>query len=360
MAKRKRVTPPTAAELAEMEAGFAPTPSSGPMAPIAQVAGDAAAMGSPLSAEERAADAQDRADAESYRAAKADGGLILNIPLTEVSTDQMARDRMELDAEALAELKASIKENGLRLPIEVFTQKDGGYGLLSGYRRLFVLRELYAETGESRFATIRAVMREPDGLAEAFTAMVEENEVRAGLSPYERGRIAALSTHQGAFNTIDDAVAKLFFAASKAKRSKVRSFALIHEELGDLLTFPAQLTERMGLRLSNALREGFAEELRGALATGQGTMPDLEWELLEPWILTAEKDQTEKRRRGGRRVSSKPVKRLAANEYPLGPGQSCAIEHDGRNYCLRFKGPDITADLVDMVAAQISGLLRRE
>ena len=55
---------------------------------------------------------------------------------------------------------------------------------------------------------------------------------------------------QGHFADVEEAVARLFGAASKAKRSKIRSFALVHEELGDMLAFPEELTEKGGLRLA--------------------------------------------------------------------------------------------------------------
>lgn len=361
MAKRKRLTAPTADELAEMEAGFAPKPNLGAMAPIAQVAGDAAAQGSAISAEERVQAAADQKDAQAYRDAVKAGAVILDLALTEISADHMTRDRLDLNGEDIDELRVSIERHGVRLPVEVFALPDPDgdlrYGLLSGYRRLHVVRGLLAETGDPRFAAIPAVIREPADLADAMTAMVEENEIRSSLSHYERGRIAALATHQGAFDSIDQAVAALFFAASKAKRSKVRSFALIHEELGDMLTFPAALTERMGLRLANALRSGFAAELRDALATGQGTDETAEWAALEPWVVAAEQDQTDKRRRGGARAAGKPVRRVKGHTYDLGNGRSFSVEQDGQGYALRFRGPGVTADMLDAIAVEIVHLV---
>lgn len=96
--------------------------------------------------------------------------------------------------------------------------------------------------------------------------MVEENEVRANLSHYECRGIAVPAAEQGHFAHVEEAVARLFGAASKAKRSKIRSFAMVHEELGDMLAFPEELTEKNGLRLAAALRQGVEGELRAALA----------------------------------------------------------------------------------------------
>jgi nucleotide-binding universal stress UspA family protein len=98
--------------------------------------------------------------------------------------------------------------------------------------------------------------------------MVEENEIRSDLSHYERGRVAVMATSQGAFVSVEDAVNELFHAGSKAKRSKIRAFAELHEELGDLLNFAPNLSERQGLRLVGAIRSGMAPDLRRALGAG--------------------------------------------------------------------------------------------
>ena len=88
-------------------------------------------------------------------------------------------------------------------------------------------------TGDDRYARIRALIRPRAEADAAFVLMVEENEVREELSHFERGRIAVIAANQGAFANTEDAVNKLFASGSKAKRSKVRSFALIFEELGE-------------------------------------------------------------------------------------------------------------------------------
>jgi len=123
---------------------------------------------------------------------------------------------------------------------------------------LHVVKALHKEMGKGHFETIRAVLRTPATDADRFAAMVEENEVRQQLSHFERGRIAALSAQQGVFANTEAAVAALFPVASKAKRSKIRSFAMIFEELGDILEFPEALREKDGLRIASA--PGWASE----------------------------------------------------------------------------------------------------
>ncbi len=138
------------------------------------------------------------------------------------------------------------------------------------------LKALFGETGEDRFGVLRArVIRTPlAGRGEAlsadpaaYVAMVEENEIRVNLSPYERGRIAVLATRAGAFPDLERAIGSLFAGASAAKRSKIGSFALLHEALGDALRHPSAIPERLGLRVAEALRTlpAAAERLRRGL-----------------------------------------------------------------------------------------------
>lgn len=359
MARRKRVEGPSAEELSELEAGFATKPASNPFAvpPIAQVAAEAAAASDPTPPAARVEAARDRSDAETLRLARSEGRLIAEIPISEIVAEELTRDRMGLDREELDELKISIRANGLRLPVEVFELADPGpgerYGLISGLRRVTAMRELYGPE-----ARIAALIREPRDAAEAIAAMVEENEIRANLSHYERGRIAALSVGQGRFADLEDAVARLFASASKAKRSKIRSFALVHEELGDMLSFPQALTEKGGLRLANALRLGFEGRLREALAEGQGVDAGSEWETLAPVIEEAEAS-TQPTSRGGRpRKTATPRRAVARGDgFRLGNGAVMSHERDGQDHVIRFRGAAVDGEMVERVMEEIYRLL---
>lgn len=206
----------------------------------------------------------DQTDAENWWLVQLEGRVVLDIQLASIQMEHMMRDRMIIDAGDLDELKASIRHNGLRLPIEVEPLPEGGYGLISGWRRMTVLQQLWAEDPD-RPATVAALIRHNALPGASYTAMVEENELRAQIIPYERGRIAVMVAHLGEFGDTDSAIDAIFATASRAKRSKIRSFAYLHEELGDMLQFPTELSERNGLRLCFALREGFGPQLRHAL-----------------------------------------------------------------------------------------------
>lgn len=79
----------------------------------------------------------------------------------------------------MASLKASIRSCDQQMPIEVVALGNGRYGLISGARRLAALSALHAETGEARFATVKALLRPIKAAPKSYLAMVEENEIRA-------------------------------------------------------------------------------------------------------------------------------------------------------------------------------------
>lgn len=350
MAKRRRLEAPDTSELEALEAGFAAKPvldRLGVVAPIAHVAGEAAA----------GAEHGDRvaaAEAESWRRAVEEGRVVERLPTGQVIVEHLVRDRLSSTQEDLDELKLSIRMNGVRTPIEV-TRIEGGWGLISGWRRLTALLALQAE-GLEGFDTVPAIIRSPRDAGAAYAAMVEENEVRAQLTPYERGRIAVVAAGQGAFRDIEGAVAGLYASASKAKRSKIRSFVVVHEELGDLLTFPTELSEKMGLRLAAAIKDGFGDALRAALATGQGTDPATEVALLERVLARHEAETCPDLSRGGRpRKAGGPRRSEGRTRLTNGISMERVAEDDG--FSIRLRGRAVDAELVDTVMLEIRRLL---
>ena len=248
--------------------------------PIAQVSGQSAEA------------AALREVTEGIETARATGRMVVDVPLGEVSQGHLARDRVALDAAEIAALKASIASHGQRTPAEITPLGAGQgtadaeaspyrWGLISGWRRLRALSELYDETGEMRFSTLRALVRPPEEAAASYVAMVEENEVRVGLSYYERARVVAEAASRGVFPDQSAALRTLFATASRAKRSKIGSFIDIHEALGDLLTHPAEIPERLGLALVSRLRMGDRTRIRAALADARPRTAAAELALLE-------------------------------------------------------------------------------
>ncbi|MEW9920385.1 ParB/RepB/Spo0J family partition protein [Marimonas sp. MJW-29] len=360
MAKRRKLEAPSAEDLGRIEEEFRrETPTRGRAAPIAAVAADAAGALEPGTPEQR----RDEAQAAAFRDAEAEGRVISLIALDQIEPISIPRDRTILDKEALAELEHSISIHGIRLPIEVYEmQKPAGgkrFGLISGYRRLIAQGNLHQRTGADKFAQIKAVVRDPDQMGGAFVAMVEENEIRQDLSHYERGRIAAIAAQQGAFMDTEEAVSQMFAAASKAKRSKIRSFAMIFEELGDMLRFPEGMRERDGLRLAQALRHGAEARIREVLGSGQGRDPRSEWAAIEA-VLAEQSEPTPDPKRGGRPKLTAPKAGWdGVDTLHTSTGVTMRYEEEPNGYVLRFSGKGISAELVEMLMQDIKEKLEK-
>jgi len=270
------------------------------------------------------------------------------IALTEIDDAALARDRSGLDEAALTELRLSIAASGLRMPIELFALSEPRlphrYGLLSGLRRLHAFRALHELTGDERYAAIPAFLRAPGTMAEALAAMVEENEIREALSPWERGRIAWIAHRQEIFPTIEEAVVKLYPAADRHKRARLRTFAHLVEELDGFLTTPERLSLRQLLRLSAAFQEGFGNVILTAL--GESSLEDLQtqWQLLLPILTEAEQppSQTPDPRSGRPRRVARPR-----------PGLTIRREQTRDGYTLHFTGNLATSGMIDDIFDEI-------
>jgi ParB family chromosome partitioning protein len=316
MAKRRRLTPPDAIphglETKAFPLGLAPTVTRRP--PVAQIAGDAA--------HQAALDALAREVAE----ARASGRLAVPLPLDAVDDGHLVRDRLTLDEDEMASLKSSLAARGQQTPIEVVETGQGRYGLISGWRRVTALRELGA-------ATVLAVVRRPDGAAEAYQAMVEENEIRAGLSFWERAHVAVTAVRLGLHPDIGAAVGALFAHAPAPRRSKIASFARLHEAFGEALSFPTAIPERLGLALAAALdRPGFAAGVRDALRRA------------EPLAAEAERRVLERALQGGVGQGARPADEVA-------PGIALASARRR----LTLSGPGVDAALIRDLAAWLAG-----
>ncbi|MDU8930032.1 ParB N-terminal domain-containing protein [Alisedimentitalea sp. MJ-SS2] len=268
MAKRKRLTPANPVYDPDMSGGAGPLPAS--RAPIADIASDSSARA-----------ALNEVTDELTRA-REEGRMVLSLPLEQIDQGYLVRDRVAVDADEMQALMASIRERGQQAPIEVLALQDGRYGLISGWRRCRALAALHDETGDPGFGQVLALLRNPAELSDSYLAMVEENELRANLSYFERARIAAKAVDQGVFETEKTALLALFKTASRAKRSKIRSFLPLVHRLDGALRFPQAIGERLGLALSKRMVEdaGFARRLSGALKRANPAQAEDELRLL--------------------------------------------------------------------------------
>ena len=323
---------PRAEHAAGASAAFpSPALSLSPTAPIARVAAEAAGAAALQELTETVARARDT------------GRMVLDLPLAAIAPDHLARDRIPADDEDMAALRESLRLHGQRAPIEVTPLVSEGrtgalpYGLISGWRRLQALKALHAETGDARFATVQALVRRPETAASAYVTMVEENEIRLGLSHYERARVAALATARGVFATEDDALRALFATASRPKRSRIRAFLEVFHALDGSLRFPAHLPERLGLALVERLRAGDAPRIAAALAAAAPDTPEAEIALLTALA---------------RDSGPKPA---PVGAETIAPGLVLETRLKGRTLTLKLSGEAVTPSL----AADLRALLHR-
>ena len=262
---------------------------------------------------------------------------IITLPLDAIDATALPRDRTTLNPAAMDDLTASIAANGLRQPIEVWQLSTPAppltHGLIAGFRRLQAHRALAASRRDGSFATIPAFLRSPASLPQALAAMVEENECRAEVSPWDKARLLVEVTAQGLFPTIDAALAEIHSCTTRQKRARLRAAAQVVEELEGLLTTPDRLNENRLLRLASALRGGFIELIRQILQETRGQNLESQWSALA--LTLAEADRGEEEIPATFTTQARPRRMLS-----LPQGLIIRREMTMSGYALRFSGPE--------------------
>ncbi|KNG92170.1 ParB/RepB/Spo0J family partition protein [Pseudaestuariivita atlantica] len=247
--------------------------SVGPMGAAVREVAESLTQSTEAKVEQRKQNAE---DAKSWRAAQEDGRVLERVPLDDVDASDLPRDRLELEAVAasdeMEELKASIRERGQKEPVELYVDRFGGLQLKKGWRRLTALRQLFAETRDDAYATILArIDRGSADRINHYVDMVEENVVREDLTFAEMAQVciaAAQDDFVDGYNA-EDMVLRLYGALHKMKRSYIRSFVFLLENLGDDLKWPKSVARNLGVDVARRLRdggdiEGLREALRAA------------------------------------------------------------------------------------------------
>lgn len=227
----------------------APADRRGPMA--AAIAENADALRERQAAEVAIRAENDRLAHELVRLKKL--GLIVDlIPLDRIRAEKLTRDRAARRDPEIDELKESIRAIGLSNPIRVEQAGEGAYELVQGYRRLAAYRELFAETGDGRFAAIPAgLVARGETLEALYRRMVDENLVRRDISFAEMATLAQayLRDPQTAAADIDQAIATLFGSAGRQKRVYIRNFTVLLDRIGGHLAHPHAMPRAVGLAL---------------------------------------------------------------------------------------------------------------
>ncbi|GAB5447029.1 ParB/RepB/Spo0J family partition protein [Gymnodinialimonas sp.] len=264
---------------------------------------------------------------------------IHHIPLSDIDADALPRDRISLAPSALSELQTSIASLGLTHPIEVWAKHDPvpdapRHGLISGLRRLTATRAL-------GHTTIPAFIRDPSDIAEAMTRMVAENEIRAAISPWEKGRLVTEAVAEGLFPTLDAATDSLYRTLDRHRRARIRAMAEVVSEIGDhLLTAPETLSQNQITRIAFALRADLGPLITTALRTSKQKSPDAQWKTLLPILLEAEE------------AARTPDTALYRPGRPRRTAQVRSKLHIRRErtpdgWSLRFTGPEATGPLME-------------
>ncbi|WP_299783917.1 ParB N-terminal domain-containing protein [uncultured Roseobacter sp.] len=233
----------------------------------------------------QAAEAEIRAEndrlAHEYVALKKNGQIVGMVALDQITAVKLIRDRAADRDPDLDELKASILAVGLSNPIHVEEVADG-YELIQGFRRLSAYRELFAETGEARFAQIPATLQARGAqLDHLYRRMVDENLVRRDISFAEMAQLA-MSYANRSGQSVAAAIEALYASAGRQKRSYIRHFAQLLTVLGGDLKHPEVIPRATGLSLVKLLEENqrFAGQVRAVLNSQPDRDAALELSLL--------------------------------------------------------------------------------
>ncbi|MFT6677084.1 MAG: ParB family chromosome partitioning protein [Sulfitobacter sp.] len=214
-------------------------------------------------------------------------GLITDlVPLDQVRTDKLSRDRAEGRDPEIDELKQSIRDIGLSNPIRV-EQVGEVFELIQGYRRFTAYRELFEETGDPAFARIPAgINAKGEDMLRLYRRMVDENLVRRGVS---FGEMAQLAIHYRVqdpnVQSYDQAVELLYASSGRQKRSYIKHFVRLLVGADGGITHVPAIPRALGLTVAKRLGdEGAAAHLRGLLQGGAGRSADDEMALLQRFL----------------------------------------------------------------------------
>jgi ParB family chromosome partitioning protein len=211
---------------------------------------------------------QNADDAKAYRAATSEGLMLQRVPLADIHTDDLPRDRMELEevaaSDEMEELKSSIRVRGQKEPVELYRGPDGRLQIKKGWRRFTALTQLLAETADTAFDSIIArIEGEGQGRLTRYIDMVEENVVREDLSFAEMAQVAITAADDIAVDERDPSVlvGTLYAALHKMKKSYIRAFVTLMTAAGDDLRWPKSVPRNIGVDAARALKASGEEQM---------------------------------------------------------------------------------------------------
>jgi ParB family chromosome partitioning protein len=178
--------------------------------------------------------------------------------------------------------------------------------------------------------------------------MVSENEIRADLTPWERGRIAVTALEAEVFDTLDAAINTLYAPLDRFRRARLRAVAEVVMELGDhAFADPRALSQKQLTRLAFALRQGFSDLITATLAEAPNAAPDAQWKRLLPVLAEAEAE--------AKSPDTGPKYRPGRPRRMVHPRRALRIrrERTAEGWALRFTGPEATGPLMEDIMDHI-------
>jgi len=160
---------------------------------------------------------------------------VQDIPIAKVEILENVRTR--LNKSGLTTLMESINQRGLLQPIGVGKQKDNGYALVYGHRRLEACKKL-------GYKTIPAIIDDEVSLAELLTSNATENLQRVDVLPSELGRVCGRL--QGMGLSVSEIAAKL-----SVPKGRIKAALTIYNNI------PADLRKRIiFMKAGNSKKKG--------------------------------------------------------------------------------------------------------
>lgn len=271
--------------------------SVGPMGAAVREAADSLQETTEAKVEQRRQNAH---DAKAFRDAKEQGRVLVCIALSEISTNDLPRDRLELDAVAasdeMEELKSSIRSRGQKEPVEIYVGPDGQYELKKGWRRYTALSQLYTETGAESFGTIIArVETDSEDRLTRYIDMVEENVVREDLSFAEMAQVVLTASDDDGVPEVDveALVGRLYGSLHKMKRSYIRSFVFLLTALGENLQWPKEVPRNLGVEVARALKAGQGDRTLLCDLLGRCTVREEQESVLKNFVASSKESDSE-------------------------------------------------------------------
>lgn len=183
-------------------------------------------------------------------------GLSMQVSIDEIDFFEK-NPRHSHDPEMYAQIKESIRASGVQQPVHITKRPNASKYVLAqgGNTRLKIVKELYEETGESRFSQMPCIYIEYVNDHEILAAHVRENEMRSDMSFWDKASVYAELREN--------------YEALEGKKLSVRSLEPYYIKDGIKLNFSNLAvylfasTSLFGLgKFSNALSLSKSKELR--------------------------------------------------------------------------------------------------